>query len=988
MAAFDRPHQKNPEPNPEAPARTEMRWQRVRSLFDSLAELRTGDRLERLRLLDDRELAAELKDLLDNYDFAGSHFLVSNAGFTIPSPKSARRTYAFQPGEILANRFLIVRPVGRGGMGDVYEAQDTKSGSRVALKCIGGGAPSDDQTIHAVRREILSRKIADPNVCRVHDLFEHSTGSETAFLLSMEFIDGETLEQRLARTGALPFSQAASLAFQLLSGIAAAHRAGVIHRDLKPGNIMLARGIPGQPERLVITDFGIAQLQTPEGATTVANTIAGTFEYMAPEQLLGENNSTSDIYTAGLIIFEMLAGRKPFDDDPLKQALRRMIEPIPRLRSVATNIPFIWDRVVSRCLQRNPQRRFQSAEEIAAVLRGDSWNSGIAGALWWSRRRWRMLTATLAGAVIVLALGARALIVSGNSGSQGVSLSPATTGGGLTMYSAISKDGRWLAYASDRDSESNLDLWVQKVGDESTRRRITSDGLDTSCPSFSDDGSKLVFRWEREGGGLYTVDLPDGRPHLLVREGQEGRFSPDGESVVYWTGEQAEHPILPSGIYLVAYKGGASRQLASGFASASNPVFLPDGRHILFEGVREPDVNYEKSADWHVLDLQTGTVQGTGALDGLRNLQLRRYNRLGNFFGNKLLFSARSVTAANIYQYRFDLDKFKVVGNPEQLTFSTALLDSPFVTQKGMLAVTNSAGSLNIWQLPLSGSGPARRLTTSLHYDTHPTVSTDGLAIAFGRTLGRERDIWLKTPAGERPLVTTKNEETYWPVIRGDGSEVAYSAVRESTKESTHSVFIVRTKDAAVEKLCDSCGDPLHFSRDGSLLLMFHGTPSRIVVLDRRTRRVQVVAQSSGDIAEAQFSSDDRHIAFRETTGSNRSRIVIAPLEAHGSTPASRWITVAEDTAWNEKPHWPEDGRSIYFLSKRDGFPCIWAQRLDTRMRPIQGPRLVRHFHSHTFSPLETSRIAFNFAIARGNLITNPAVVYGNVWTGRMADNP
>ncbi len=950
-------------------------WPRVRSLFDSLAGLPPSKRIERLQLLDNDVLAAELQDLLNNFDEAGSHFLATTIGFPPPVENTIPKAYAFHSGDVVGHRFVIVLPVGRGGMGEVYEAKDSKSGSRVALKCIS--TATNDGTDRLLRHEIeVARQITDPNVCRVHDVFEHEADSGAILLLSMEYIDGETLEQRLARNGRIPIAEAAPLVYQLLSGIKAAHRSGIIHRDLKPGNVLLARDLRGGCERLVITDFGIARHQQPnEGSTTLGGNIAGTFEYMAPEQLLGQSFPASDIYAAGLIIFEMLTSKKPFQGDPIQQALRRLIEPPPRLRSVASDVPLLWENVVERCLQRDPERRFQSAESVARALQGDSWAAGIPGMLSWSRRRWRVLTATGVLAIVAFALGTRAL-TSREDYARGVALSPVTTGGGLTMYSTISTDGTSIAYVSDRQSETNLQLWLQRTGDESSRRRITDDLFDASSPSFSRDGKRLVFRWERDGGGLYVADLPEGRPRLLVREGVEGRFSPDGLSIVYWAGEQAEHPITPGEIHIIPAAGGQKRRLAPDFAIASNPVFLPDGRHILFEGLRAGSLNYETSADWYVLDLVSGATYATGALDKLRSKGLRRYNRPGNFYGNRFLFSARSQSAANIYQLRLSFRDYTAQGDPDQLTFTTALMDSPATADNGLMAVTNSAGALNVWELPLKGNGPDRRITTSLYYDTHPTVSADGLSVAFGRSLGREREIWLRTPEGERVLVPSNQEEKYWPVIRADGSEVAYSAIRGSKS----SISVVGTKDGNVRKVCDGCGDPLHFSNDGNSLLTFQGSPSRLAILDRKSGQSRVVVQSSNDLAEGQFSPDDRFIAFRENTGDGHSRIWIAPADSRSPVPPARWMPVTSDTEWNDKPHWSDDGGRLFFLSNRDGFLCIWEKRLGggSSLQP------VRHFHAHTFSPSEASRMAFNFTIARGNIVTNPAVVHGNVWVGRL----
>jgi len=955
------------------------RWERVKSFFESLAGLGPSERLARLRDLGDEELATEIRELLDHYDAAGSQFLVSTIGS--PPRVDPPDGFVYAPGTVLANRFSILRPLGRGGMGEVYEAEDAGLGDRVAIKCIHRGAANRVETEQLFRREIhIARQITHRNVCRVHDLFLHVDRGVDTILLSMELIEGETLQSRLLREGPLSLASAEPLIRQLLAGLAAAHDCGVIHRDLKPGNLMLTGDGRGNPERLVIMDFGLARrFQAPEPGASGARCIFGTFEYMAPEQLLGESLPGSDIYSLGLILFEMVTGKKPFEGDPLMQAMRRLVDPPRRPRELNPLLPASWERVILQCLEREPAKRFQAPREVALAL---GTGAPAAGTTPLPLRR-RAQLGLAASLVLLAGLAAAPFLLrhldDSTSGNVRIALAPVTTGGGLTMYSALSDDGRWLAYASDRDTQANLQLWIQKPQDEESRRRLTGDTFDVSYPAFSPDGRRLVFRWERDRGALYQLTVPDGQPKLLVPEGIEGRYSPDGTQVVYWTGEQAEHPVVPGSILLIPAAGGDSRRLVPQFYSARRPVWLPDGRHILFEAAKSPGLPFEVAADWYVLDLNSGATVATGAGAGLRQAGLRVYNGLGGFRGDSLFFSARTESSANVYRYRFDMRTYHVKGKPEQLTYTTQLLDSPSVARNGALAVADLTGQLNIWEFRFSGGKPdsERKLTDSLQYDSHPTISADGTRVAFTRTLGPERQVWIRDAAGEKPLVTSRDEK-YWPVIRPDGSEIVYSAGAE------RSILAVPAGGGTPTQICAGCGDPTGWANASHRLLVASGQPSHIVLLDRDTGARRTILAGTSDLAEAQFSPDDRWVAFRETLRADRSRIVLAPLRDKPAEPAS-WVPLTDGEAWNDKPHWSADGKTVYFVSSRDGFLCLWeAAARRSRQEPMAAARALRHFHSHTFTIGEVSRAVFNFAIGGGVMVIDPASIRGNIWMGQV----
>jgi tetratricopeptide (TPR) repeat protein len=283
-----------------------------------------------------------------------------------------------EPGEVIGGRFSVVSCLGRGGMGAVYRVEDSVSGDTCALKVLRPQSGAGEQLAARFRDEIrLARSITHDNICRVNELFVEPRGTEKLLFFTMKFLDGPTLAQRLT-SGPLDPVRALALAKQIAAGLDAAHRAGVVHRDLKPANIMLVPG-PNGGEAAVITDFGVAKslsVPTADGQTR-AGQILGTPEYMAPEQFLGEEISPrTDIFSFGILVYEMVAGRRPFPvEEPLRCALRRILEPAEPLSRYAPSAPPHWTAVMQRALATDPERRYPTAGGMVQELeRGVRWS--------------------------------------------------------------------------------------------------------------------------------------------------------------------------------------------------------------------------------------------------------------------------------------------------------------------------------------------------------------------------------------------------------------------------------------------------------------------------------------------------------------------------------------------------------------------------------------------------------------------------------------
>ena len=268
----------------------------------------------------------------------------------------------FIPGTLVSGRYRIISRLGGGGMGEVYRADDLSLGQSVALKFLPEALSRDPDAIRRFRNEIrVARQVSHPNVCRVHDVGEY----EGQIFLSMEYVDGEDLASLLRRIGRLPEDKALEIARKLCAGLAAAHDKGVLHRDLKPGNVMLdGRG------QVLLTDFGLAGLAHEIAGNEVRS---GTPAYMAPEQLDGkEVTPKSDIYALGLVLYELFTGKRPFGE---VQSVQELVEAQKRntptnITSLVRDIDPTVEGIVRRCLDPDPARRPASALSVAAALPG------------------------------------------------------------------------------------------------------------------------------------------------------------------------------------------------------------------------------------------------------------------------------------------------------------------------------------------------------------------------------------------------------------------------------------------------------------------------------------------------------------------------------------------------------------------------------------------------------------------------------------------
>lgn len=378
---------------------TPEQYQRLKHAYEDVVQASEEERAELVERVcgTDQTMKQELAALLNFSDTRTDNFNSSILNSAI-----LRHHNKLRDGDLILNRFRIVRHVGSGGMGDVYEAMDLELG-KTALKTIRDDIADRPDILVRFKKEVqIARKISSPYVCRTYDLFLCEAGTGTAHaLLTMEFLDGITAAERLHQCALLAWDEVLPISLQICSGLQAIHDAGIIHRDLKTRNIMLSSRA-GTP-CAVLMDFGIArEVSSAIGCdpmSVYSSQLIGTPNYMAPEQFArSQISQASDIYALGIVLYELFSGKHPFEGetDAVRAAALRAKKP-PPISAIRGGLPRRIDHVVSKCLELNPQCRFQSAQQVAEAIQGRNIVYGLPRNRWWY--------ATLIGTVLLALLG-------------------------------------------------------------------------------------------------------------------------------------------------------------------------------------------------------------------------------------------------------------------------------------------------------------------------------------------------------------------------------------------------------------------------------------------------------------------------------------------------------------------------------------------------------------------------------------------------------
>ncbi len=873
--------------------------------------------------------------------------------------------------------YRITEKIGEGGMGAVYKAIDTHLDRPVAIKVLPAAKIADpDRKQRFVQEARAASALRHPNIVVIHDI----ASDRGVDFIVMEFVEGQSLDRLIGRRG-LKLNEALGCAVQIADGLARAHAAGIIHRDLKPANIMVT------PEGLVkILDFGLAKLsEEASGAVggqtvtlaqeekprTEAGFVVGTPAYMSPEQAEGRKvDARTDVFSFGAVLYEMLTGQRAFARDSRIKTLAAVLNEEPRpAAELNADIPPEAEKLIVRCLRKDPQRRWQTMSDLKVALQDlkeDSESGKLKVPTTSAGRTGRQRAALLAAGGLVVLAAAAALVkfvfLKTVAEAPEYEVKRLTYDSGLTICTTISPDGKFIAYASDRAGRGDLDIYVQQMSGGNPLR-LTQDPADDWFPDFSPDGTRIAFRSTRDGGGIYMVDTLGGGERRVADQGTQPRFSPDGSLIAYVRVPGDMDPALWK-LCLVSPKGGPPRVFqpayAAGFGTqGGGPVWAPDGRHILFSGHRVGDPS---SSDWWVAPLDGGEPVRTHAVETLGPQGFVRYPNA--WLGEDVYFvSGTTVEGVNIYKARIDLGTFAITGPAVPVTSGPGMKFMASIARDGRLVFINAAVVLDSWILDarpdeaVVGGNP-RKVTADLMAKFEPSISRDGKTlafIAFGGVQANRIEIRLKDLGTGKetviPMQAVGLSQT--PRLSADGSLLAYREVLGGTAHT-----VLSRAGTSSSEVCSGCTVLDFFPGNKDALAMTK--PNGLVKMSLETgRTTPLLALDAGFVRDALLSPDGSWIAALLGRPDGRAAITISP--AGGAAAAKGGGLVIEDNQFLGSPAWSPNGRYLYFLSERTGHCGLFVQELDrVSKRPVGVPRPA-------YIPRE-SRFNLNYPVGNGSI--------------------
>jgi serine/threonine protein kinase/Tol biopolymer transport system component len=818
-----------------------LRWKRIGELFAATRQL-DGER--RIAFLEencgqDEDLFQQVKSLLD---------IDENPGLLDSRPTASTLGIP----QIVASRFRIIRYIAEGGMGTVYEAEDLQLHDHVALKTIRRDIASNPKVVERFKQEIrLGKRVTHPNVCRIHDLGTDRwhDGAEVLFL-TMQFLVGETLSSRITR-GPIPKAEALPLIEDMADALSAAHEAEVIHRDFKSGNVML---VPGAHRTCaVITDFGLAR-GIRDGASRWG--LVGTVDYMAPEQITGgEITPATDIYALGVVMYEMVTGRRPFTGDSRGDVAQKHLHDEPRPpRELSPHLDANWNKAILGCLRKLPSERLQSAAEVkeALVQDGDKARSRFP-----IRRKRitsvRLVALSIAASATVFALLALAI------GYLRLPVPPPR----ISEYVQVTRDGERKSPIGTDGNRLYLNLlYPQGIG-----QVPISGGQIAQIP----------------------VDLPNVElPHVWLRD-----VSPDGSSLLVW------NPL--EGLFVASILGHPVRHLANGFQAA----WSPDGKWVAYSTQHgEIYLIRSEGGEPHLLVSPSTPVT---EYEIITDLSWSPDGGSIRFTRDQALWQVTS-TGSNLHQLlpRWNPSSWKCCGvwTPDGEIFlfvSGELNSSPFHPGAQLWAIEERGGRSPDAKPVQLTSGPIRW--------GKPIPARDGRKIfARGVTLRGELVRYDRQSDQLRPYLGGISAE--FVTYSSDGESMAYVSFPDGV------LWRANRDGTGVVQLTEPPFYPKfpRWSPDGKQILFTDLGPNRqdvlyVVSVNGGTPK-RVLPEDNGPQSDGNWSPDGKKVLYqpsnfsRSSGSQGKAEFRILDLASHTITT----VPGSEGMYW---PRWSPDGRSI-----------------------------------------------------------------------------
>jgi serine/threonine protein kinase/Tol biopolymer transport system component len=803
--------------------------------------------------------------------------------------------------------YEIASPLGAGGMGEVYRARDTRLERTVAIKVLPAHLSSTPEARRRFEREAKAiSQLSHPHICALFDVGHQDTTQGPVDYLVMEFIEGETLEDRLAK-GVLPIDQALRYGIETASALDMAHRQGIVHRDLKPGNVMLTKS------GVKLLDFGLAKTTVPAGRPPAASaattrtqltqegTIVGTFQYMALEQLEGEEADTrTDIFAFGAMLYEMATGKRAFTGGTPASVIASILssEP-PAISTIQPTAPPGLDRIVRKCLAKDPEDRWQSAADLGSELKWIAGEKALAevpalpsrGKIR-ERLIWSVVGALLGGLIVSLALwnSIRAVKPERRPGAR---LAVALSATQPLAYSdthmlALSPDGRLLVYVGARGDTQQL--YVRPIAEWNALPIPGTEGAKN--PFFSPDGQWVAFFADDQ---LKKVSLDGGEPVSLCRSPNiiGGTWGTNG-TIVFNSG-------FTSGLFSIPAGGGSPKRITIPDAARRErahlwPQLLPGGKSVLLTIWTGGTLDDSRIA---IADLASGRVRTlfTGGTDA-------RYVPSGH------IVYARG---GSVLAVPFDGRRLEVTGPP--VTVLGGVLsglsngESQFdCSLDGLLAYVPGDAQVNtrmlVWVDRTGASVPASDIRRNF---TEPALSPDGRRLAV-TVEGFTFDVWVLEFARRTLTRMSFGEDDASATWTRDGKRIAWSSSRGGVPN-----LFWRSSDGSGsdERLTTSTHPqfPSSFSPDGKALLFVDGdrsTGADLWVLPLEGERTpRPFLRTPFKEREGSFSPDGKWIAYTSNE-SGREEVYVSPFPGGGGR-----VQISPDGG--SEPAWSPRGGQLFY---------------------------------------------------------------------------
>jgi serine/threonine protein kinase len=799
--------------------------------------------------------------------------------------------------------YEILSPLGAGGMGEVYRAKDTRLGREVALKILPESFTRDADRLRRFEQE--ARAVAalnHPNILAIHDIGEQN-GSP--FLVS-ELLDGESLRAALDR-GVLPQRKTIEYGVQIAHGLAAAHEKGIVHRDLKPENIFVTKD-----GRIKILDFGLAKLAQKAGADpdevtltgshTAAGVIMGTASYMAPEQVRGENaDARTDIFAFGAVLFEMLFGVRAFHRDTAAETMTAVLKnDPPEISDAGRPVSSALERIVRRCLEKNPEQRFQSARDLSFALSALSGTetSAIARATAAQTRRLPLLL----WLSIALALGAVAavtwFVARRPLPATRMQFAIAVPEEMSVSHMALSNDGSMLAFVTPEENTGLPMLYIQRVGSSTVNLLPGTQGA--SYPFWSPDNSYVGFF---ANGKLQKMAASGGTPQVLATAVSARGGSWGSKGVIIYT-PNAESPLWR--INVDGTDAAEVTKIKGDDQTHRWPVFLPDGNHFMFW-----TGNFGNTKDDRVSGIYLSSLDSQD-----RKLVVLCHSSFGYDAGN--LFYADD--QRQLVSIPFDASSITVSGSTTVIANAVGFQPSTYwaafaVARNGTLIYNTSVGAAESALTWIDRSGKELARVGDPAIMDNPTLSPDGsrVAVDVSDQKANNVDIWIESTAGagnsrfsfdpSEEVVGVWSHDAKTLAYRANGSGSASLLLKPATGLEREQVRYTVPKETMDDILPNSWSlddQQILFTRQSAtgdyleLLPVAGGEPTRFL-------------NGKGSESNGQISPDGKWVTYAADESDNWEIYVTSFPGAAGKWQVSR--------GGGTEPRWRGDGKEIFYIA-------------------------------------------------------------------------